>query len=346
MRFGPVPVEDSVGAISAHTLNHAGFVLRKGETVSFALAAALGQAGLREIVVARLEAGDVAENEAALRLAEAVVGDHVRIDRAFTGRANLFAEAAGVLRVDAAIVDRVNDQDEAITLATLPPFRAVVAGEMVGTVKIIPFAVAGASLAAALRSLEVPPLSIVPFRPLRIGVVSTILPGLKPGVVAKTLRVLEQRLAPAGATIAREVRVPHDTGALAGALRDHRSECDLLIVFGASAITDRRDVIPAGLIEAGGRIEHFGMPVDPGNLLLLGSLDGRPVLGAPGCARSPKENGFDWVLQRLLAGLAVTSADLRNLGVGGLLMEIVSRPQPRSGDTANFGAEDPGEDRA
>ena len=72
------------------------------------------------------------------------------------------------------------------------------------------------------------------------------------------------------------------------------------------------------------------MPVDPGNLLLIGSAGGVPVLGAPGCARSPVENGFDWVLMRLLAGLKVTRAELTGMGVGGLLMEIVTRPQPRT----------------
>jgi molybdenum cofactor cytidylyltransferase len=100
-------------------------------------------------------------------------------------------------------------------------------------------------------------------------------------------------------------------------------------VFGASAIADRRDVIPAAITDVGGTIEHFGMPVDPGNLLLIGQAGGVPVLGAPGCARSPVENGFDWVLMRLLAGLKVTRAELTGMGVGGLLMEIVTRPQPR-----------------
>ena len=72
------------------------------------------------------------------------------------------------------------------------------------------------------------------------------------------------------------------------------------------------------------------MPVDPGNLLLVAEANGRPVLGAPGCARSPKENGFDWVLMRLLAGLPIRRSDITGLGVGGLLMEIVTRPQPRA----------------
>ena len=104
---------------------------------------------------------------------------------------------------------------------------------------------------------------------------------------------------------------------------------ELVVVFGASAIADRRDVIPAAVEAIGGKIEHFGMPVDPGNLMLIGQAKGQPVLGAPGCARSPKENGFDWVLMRLLAGLPVSRSDITGMGVGGLLMEIVTRPQPR-----------------
>ena len=101
-------------------------------------------------------------------------------------------------------------------------------------------------------------------------------------------------------------------------------------MFGASAIADRRDVIPAAVTGIGGEIEHFGMPVDPGNLLLIARAGGVPVLGAPGCARSPVENGFDWVLMRLLAGIRVTRSELMGMGVGGLLMEIVTRPQPRA----------------
>jgi molybdenum cofactor cytidylyltransferase len=71
------------------------------------------------------------------------------------------------------------------------------------------------------------------------------------------------------------------------------------------------------------------MPVDPGNLLVLGQVDDVYVVGAPGCARSPKENGFDWVLDRILAGEQPTAREISGMGVGGLLMEIQSRPRPR-----------------
>jgi molybdenum cofactor cytidylyltransferase len=185
---------------------------------------------------------------------------------------------------------------------------------------------------AALKLAEAakPMVRVAPYRVRKLGIVSTILPGLSPKIVDKTLKVTAERIAPAGAKIVAERRVPHDQAALATAVEEVLNDgAELVIVFGASAIADRRDVIPAAIEVVGGRIEHFGMPVDPGNLMLVGSARNRPIVGAPGCARSPKENGFDWILMRLLAGLPVGREDITGLGVGGLLMEIVTRPQPR-----------------
>ncbi len=326
-----MPVADSVGAIVAHSVRLDGLVLKKGEIVRAAHIALLQAAGVREIVVAQLEEDDLGEDEAAGLLAHAVSGAHVRVEAPFTGRSNLFSQCAGVLVAERACVDRINEVDETITLATLPPWRVVVAGEMIGTVKIIPFAVRRAALEAAVAAATPACVRVAPFLPMRLGIVSTLLPGLKASTVTKTLRVMGERLAPMGASIVAEVRTPHEAGPLADAIRTLAPACDMIVVFGASAITDRRDVIPAALMQAGGEIVHFGMPVDPGNLLLVGKLAGKPVLGAPGCARSPKENGFDWVLQRLVAGVDVTAADIRRMGAGGLLMEIVQRGHPREG---------------
>jgi molybdenum cofactor cytidylyltransferase len=272
----------------------------------------------------------VSEDEAAADVAKAVAGDGVTVERAFTGRANLFAARAGVLVIDRVAVNRINDVDEAITFATLPAYKPVVQGEMIATVKLIPFGVEAGLRDAAVAAARSDVLRVAPYRIKRVGIVSTMLPGLAPKVIDKTLRVTADRLAPAGAAIIAERRVLHDQAVLSAAIKEMLDlGAELVVVFGASAIADRRDVIPAALTAAGGVVEHFGMPVDPGNLLLIGKARGVPVLGAPGCARSPVENGFDWVLMRLLAGLRVARSDLAGMGVGGLLMEIVTRPQPR-----------------
>jgi molybdenum cofactor cytidylyltransferase len=330
MKFGPVPPREAEGATAVHTIRQGTLVLKKGTLIGPAEVAALEAAGIEDVVVARLEPGDVSEDRAAAEIAQAVAGEGVRVDRAFTGRANLFAETAGVLVVDKDAIDRLNRIDEAVTFATLSAFKPVVEGEMIATVKIIPFATSEATLKAALAVTAKPFIRVAPYKIKKIGVVSTLLPGLSPKVVDKTLRVTQERIAPAGATIIAERRVPHEQGALAGAIEEMlQAGAELVAVFGASAIADRRDVIPSAVEAVGGSIEHFGMPVDPGNLMLIGRAGDRPVLGAPGCARSPKENGFDWILMRLLAGLPGSREDVTGFGVGGLLMEIVSRPQPR-----------------
>ena len=332
MKFGAVPVAEAVGATAVHSIRQGDFVLKKGTLIGPAEVAALTAAGIKEITVARLEPGDVSEDKAAADIAVAAKGEGVRVNRAFTGRCNLFAEHAGILVVDRDAIDALNRIDEAVTVATLPAYKPVVEGEMVATVKIIPFAVAGAARDKAVveAATAKPVIRIAPYKIRKIGVVSTLLPGLSPKVIEKTLKITAARIAPAGASIVAERRVAHEQRALAKAIDEVlEAGAEAVIVFGASAIADRRDVIPAAIEAVGGEIEHFGMPVDPGNLMLIGTLHGHPVLGAPGCARSPKENGFDWVLMRLLAGLPVTRQDITGMGVGGLLMEIVTRPQPR-----------------
>jgi molybdenum cofactor cytidylyltransferase len=340
MKFGAVRPDDALGATAVHSIRKDKLVLKKGTLLGPAEIAALKAAGIDEIVVARLEPGDVSEDQAAADIAAAVSGPSVRVDRAFTGRCNLFADAAGVLVVDKSAIDTLNRVDEAVTLATLPAFKPVVEGEMIATVKIIPFGLpaAGRDGAVVHAAKAKPVIRVAPYKVRKLGVVSTLLPGLAPKVIDKTIRVMNERIAPAGATIIAERRVPHDEEALAKAIDEVlREGAEMVVVFGASAISDRRDVIPAALEAVGGTIDHFGMPVDPGNLLLIGHARGVSVLGAPGCARSPKENGFDWVLMRLLAGLPVGREDVTGMGVGGLLMEIVTRPQPREAAVPEHG---------
>ena len=333
MRFGPVRLSEAEGAILAHSTRAGTLSVKKGTVLEAAHLKAFEAAGIGEVIAAVLEAGDVAEDEAAARLAEKSAGTGVTCAKAFTGRVNLFSALPGLVRVSREAIDAFNRIDEGITIATVPELSAVPEDAMVATVKIIPFAVPGSATEAALDAISAAGLiEIAPYRLSRVGVVSTLLPGVPEKVLNKTARVLAGRLEPTGATVLREDRVAHDARAVAESVQALKADgAELVIVFGASAIVDRDDVIPEGIGLAGGTVYHFGMPVDPGNLLLTGSLGQTPVIGAAGCARSPRENGFDWVLQRLLAGIEVSAGDVTGMGVGGLLKEIHSRPQPRRG---------------
>jgi molybdenum cofactor cytidylyltransferase len=333
VKFGEVPVSEAEGAILAHSLKLGASALKKGRVLSAADLELLAGASLSAITVARLETGDVSEDEAAKRVAAAAVGPGVSAAAAFTGRVNLHAEAKGVLVFDRERVDRLNLVDEAITLGTLPPFAVVEPRQMVATIKIIPFAAPEASVNECVTAAvgEDPLLRVAPFRPLSFGLIQTRLPGLKESILDKTREVTEGRLSALGCQLVFEERCAHQTAALTATIRDAFGHgIDILLIHGASAILDRRDVIPAAIGAAGGRVDHFGMPVDPGNLLLLGHVGERVVLGLPGCARSPKVNGFDWVLERLVAGLPVGPAEIMRMGSGGLLAEIPSRPLPRA----------------
>ncbi|MCQ8782739.1 NTP transferase domain-containing protein [Mangrovibrevibacter kandeliae] len=329
MKFGPVPVRDAEGAILAHAQSAGGRRLKKGTRLAADDVEALAANGLADVVVARLEPSDLAEDEAAAAIGSCLGTTGIDVGPATTGRVNLFARLAGVFLPDKGVVDAVNSVDPGITLATLPAYASVESGRMLATVKIIPLAVPGEAVARAVRVLrEAAAIRLAPYRPRRVALIQTELPGVKASVLDKTRRVTEARLAATGSAIVRELRSPHAAGALADAI----AECDdaeMILIFGASAVIDRHDVLPSGIELAGGLIEQFGMPVDPGNLLLLGRLGDRRVLGAPGCARSSKENGFDWILNRVLADIPVTNEDIRGMGVGGLLMEIASRPSPR-----------------
>lgn len=332
MIFGEVALGEAEGAVLAHSVQAGERKFPKGRKLIHGDIEALNAAGRTHVIVARLQSGDLMEDEAASRLAAAVPPDHLRLSPATTGRVNFFATANGLFRASREVVDRFNRVDPAITLACLADRSDVKAGDMVATIKIIPLAVAGAAVerAAALLA-DGSAFEVKPYAARKVALIATELPALKRSVMDKTRAILEARLSSSDSTLAVEQRVPHRAPAVAEAIRLLVSDHDMLIVFGASAVADAEDVIPAAIRDAGGIVDQVGLPVDPGNLLVLGHVDGKPVIGAPGCARSPKENGFDWVLNRILAGETPTSEQLTGLGVGGLLMEIPTRPLPRLG---------------
>jgi molybdenum cofactor cytidylyltransferase len=327
MIFGPSPIDACVNCILAHALSHAAGRWRKGHVLSAADVQTLKAQGITSLVVARLEAGDVDEDAAATKLAQALGAPFIRLGEARTGRVNFYAECAGVVHINVAQVVAFNSVDESITLATLADYTPVKPGQLIATLKIIPYGVQQVHMARAL--LQAPTaLALHPYQPMQVDLLQTTLPGMADKVHAKTQAVTRARLVPLQARLITHPILPHESTPLAQRLLDMSG--DLVLIVGASAIADRADVIPQAIIQAGGLVERLGMPVDPGNLLCLGRLcDGRPVVGLPGCARSPKFNGFDMVLQRLAAGIALHASDMEAMAVGGLLDEIIERPTPR-----------------
>ncbi len=332
MKFGTFPIDDAEGLILAHAVVTPSRRYKKGYQLTAADLALLKDEAISEVMGAHLEEGDVPEDQAAKRLAEWIAGPGCILTTPFTGRCNLTAETAGVLILDDAQIRMANKVNEAITLATLPMYSKVEAGQTIATAKIIPFSCRETDLAKIENTVRSGHqlLAVRPFVKKKITLISTVLTETKSTVMDKSRAVLEERLEACGNHLHGEMRCNHEQKDLSSAIETALLDgSDLVLIFGASAITDRADIIPSAIETTGGTVDHLGMPVDPGNLLLLAHKGRVPIIGLPGCARSPKLNGFDWVLERLLADVPITPEDIMDMGVGGLLKEIPTRPQPR-----------------
>jgi molybdenum cofactor cytidylyltransferase len=325
MKFGTVPTHEALGHVLAHSVALPRGRLRKGVVLEAADVTALVQSQISEVVVAMLEQGDVDENTAALRLAQALVAGStgLRCSTAFTGRVNLIAETAGVCVLDVAALHAVNSGDPMITVATVPAHHQLRAGDLVATIKIISYAVPQVALDVALGSARGAVNVAAPV----LNAATLIITQIAGGAGEKGRAAIEDRLSALDVDLSEVMVVDHTQTALAQAIE--QATTPLVLILTGSATSDIHDVAPAALVEAGGEVIRFGMPVDPGNLLFLGVRGTVCVIGLPGCARSPALNGADWVLARAVCGVGVSAQDIAAMGVGGLLKEIPTRPQPR-----------------
>ncbi len=329
MKFGEISVADAVDAILAHKIHTDGVTFKKGRKLSEDDCRTLGEQNIQTVIAARLEPGDVHEDEAAATIAQAVSGKNVFTSRAFTGRCNLIAGEPGLVVIDGNVIKSINAVDESVTIATLPDLAKVTKGQVIATIKIIPFAV-GASTMESVSAAAAKAIDVQPFHSRSVTLINTTTSSLKPSVIEKTTELTRQRVASVNGSIDTVLHCDHAANGVAETLiKAMQTSPDLIVVVGASVTVDRADVVPSGIQAAGGSIVHFGMPVDPGNLMLLADYDSVPVLVLPGCARSPKLNGIDWILDRFAAGIEVKPEDIMALGVGGLLVDSPARPLPR-----------------
>lgn len=299
--------------------------------------AALAALGRTDVYVAKLDPNDVDENRAARRIGVALSGPGLKPAGPASGRNNLLASTRGVLRVDVGRLLQLN-QIDGLTVATLHGNNPVRLRQIAATVKIVPFALPEASvaLAEAIAHEAGPVLRVDPLRATRVALVFSGSQSIKDRLLDDFAPLVE-RLDSLEAQVVRTQFVAVETvegeralTRLLDALRSAVLRPDLVVLAGETAIMDRHDSVPRALEAAGGTIEVVGAPVDPGNLLMLGDLEGIPVLGAPGCARSRKLNVIDWVLPRLLVGDRIPRAEIAALGHGGLLEDAPERPHPRT----------------
>lgn len=332
MKFGDFPVARAKGCILAHSQLVGAKTFKKGRELTAEDIAWFKEHDVSSVIAVRLGKNDLNENDAAARVAAALGTGGFDLGRANTGRCNLIAREDGLVLIDKAKIDRLNSRHEAITVSTPLPFTKLKKGDLAATVKIITFGVAERHVKSIEKLIDNSErmIGLSPFRPKRISLIQTHLAGTREQILDKAFRVTSDRVKELGSELVVDIRCDHNSDAVSSALRQAQDlNSDIVLMLGASAIADRRDVIPAAVTKSGGEVEHLGMPVDPGNLMMLASLGNMRILGLPGSARSPRLHGFDWVLQRLAADIPVSGKDLMKMGVGGLLKEMPGRPMPR-----------------
>ncbi len=323
MIFSQLDIENSKGAVLGYAIVYSNGVAKKGQIIDTGLINNLQNDGIRTVYAGRIGETDITENSAADQLSEIIAGHGTLFSSANTGRANIFSDKNGIALLSETGLIKFNHLDETLTIATCNPFKKVVVGERLATLKVIPFAVDQKIFeeAKSICEQKTPLIKFAPFQEKYLGLILTKNPWTKKSLIQKGEEIIENKLRELGSHLARTIVCSHDEKSIAKAISAlHQNKLSPILILGSSAIADRSDAIPNGVRLAGGEVRHLGMPVEPGNLLMLAAHNKTPLIGIPTCARSPKLNGFDWVLERLLAGIDVTPLDIMNMGIGGLLL--------------------------
>lgn len=314
---------EAIGHVLVH--NQAGpdgrRVLRKGTVVTDATRATLESLAVAEVYVAVLTEDDIHEDEAARRLGALVEGHGLTASKAATGRVNLIAEQAGLVKIDHEGLLAFNERP-GITLATVANNSPVGAKQVIGTIKIIPYSVPRAELEAAEAAggRHAPLVQVRPFTVSKAILITTGSEAARDKVTGSFSQSLRGRLAHFGTALVDGPYVAEDEQAIGDALRTALAgDAGMILVAGETSIMDADDITPRAIKATGGEIVQYGVPVEPGNLFLLAYHQDIPIVGAPGCARSPSYNVIDMVLPRLAAGEKLTRRHLIELGHGGYL---------------------------
>ncbi len=328
MIFDYFAVDQAEGIVLAHTVRLPGKTLKKGATLTAADLTDLMSNGIERVSGARLESGDIDEDLAALELARVLAGSELAVGEPVAGRCYLYARSPGLAQIESEVINAINLLNTGISVATLSQHAECLQQQAVASIKVIPFAISREQLDTCIEiasSVE-KAIDLQSFRPFTVALVLTRVTGIKQSVLDSTSRVTRERVAALGGEVIGETRCAHTPQEVESSLSEAvATGADLLMICGANITVDPADIIPSAIVQCGGVVEHFGMPVEPGNMLLLGRVDDCTILNLPGCSRSPKLNGLDWVLQRIAANVPVGQEEILSMGVGGLIKDISHR---------------------
>ncbi len=325
MKSRYLETEKAVGKVLCHDMTqivkgvHKGPRFKKGHVIREEDVPVLLSMGKHHIQLMDLEPGELHEEEAGLRLAEAVAGSGLIIKGPSEGKYDLIAGEAGLLRVDAKTLIKI-DRVPQIAVVTIHDRTPVRKGEKVAGAKVIPLVIKEKYITRVetYARKAFPLITIKPYRKIKVGGVITGREVCEGRIDDGFGPVLRQKTAAFGLEPPELAYVTDDRGKISRAIMDQMEKgCELVLVTGGMSV-DPDDVTPASIRMTGAKIIRYGAPVMPGSMFLMAYKEGIPIIGVPGCAMYSDTTILDLLLPRVLAGEKITIDDIVRFGHGGL----------------------------
>lgn len=323
-----VPVTEAQGMVLCHDITkivpgcEKGRAFRRGQVITAADIPKLLDLGKEHIYVWEPEDDLIHEDEAALSLARHAAGPGLYWDQPNQGRVNIRAARDGLLKVEVNELYRANSLED-IVMSTLHNNRVVRKGQVVAGTRVIPLAIQRRLLEEAEKILSDPGplLTVKPFKPTWVGVVTTGSEIYSGRIQDGFCNVIKKKIAPFGGSVIGQIIVPDDPEVISKEIRLMIADgAELVMVTGGMSV-DPDDVTPAGIRATGADVVSYGAPVLPGAMFMLAYLGHVPVCGLPGCIMFNKSTVFDLILPRIFAGERISRPDIVALGHGGLCEE-------------------------
>jgi molybdenum cofactor synthesis domain-containing protein len=320
-----IRVEEAVGLKLAHDLTRIvpgkfkGAAFRRGQVLRKSDIPKLLDLGKKQVYVLKLERGELHEDEAARRIARAISGKGIRLRGPREGKIDLLARTFGLLKVNMALLTRINSLGS-IIVSTRHTLTSARPGEVVAGTRIIPLTIQEGEI----RKIEKicrkggPVLKVLPFRPKRVGILVTGSEILEGRIKDRSAAVVKGKVEAFGSRVVKEAIVSDDVLQIAGQIRKMKAAgCQVIVATGGLSV-DPDDVTLAGIRKSGAEILFYGVPVLPGSMSAYARLGKAIILGAPACVVHDPVTALDLFLPRVLADDPISPEEVSRLGHGGL----------------------------
>lgn len=320
-----IKTENAIGTALCHDVTQIipgvmkGPIFKKGHIITEADIPTLLDIGKHHVYVYDLNDGYIHENDAADRMAAAVRGSGIKLTDVSEGKISFKAECDGVLKIKREAVLELNSQPE-ICLAVINPDRAVKADSLLGGCRVIPLAVEKDVIehfenTAAKFGGSI--MEVRPFKPFRIGVVTTG-EEIRSGRIKDGFGdVLKTKAAETGSVITKQIFAGDDRTFITQSINELlNSDADMVYVTGGMSV-DPDDVTPGAIRDCGGEVITYGAPVLPGAMFMLSYVNGKPVVGLPSCVMYAKRTIYDLIIPRIITGERISRNDIVKLSIGG-----------------------------